>query len=399
MRIAFLDCFSGISGDMLLGALVDAGLSLEALRDELASLPVGGYRLMAQRTTRAGIAATKVDVVLDDAPQPHRRLGDVLDVIGGSRLPEADKDAAARVFRRLAEAEAAVHGTAPEEVQFHEVGAVDAIVDVTGAVVGLRLLGVEALYCSPLAVGSGSARGAHGRIPAPGPATMALLTAVNAPLRDGAGEPQMELVTPTGAAIVAELARFQRPAMSLAGAGTGAGQRDIPGRPNVLRLFLGETDAPEAVRTMLLVETNIDDMPAELFGHVQERLFAAGAADVWFTPIQMKKNRPGVLLSALCRPELEGEVAALILAETSTLGLRVREVRRHEADRDVVRFASSLGPAEVKVKRLPGRPPAAAPEYEICRALAAAHGLPLIEVYRIVAREAEAWLAADGRHQ
>jgi uncharacterized protein (TIGR00299 family) protein len=258
---------------------------------------------------------------------------------------------------------------------------------------------VEAFYCSPLAVGGGSARGAHGRIPAPGPATMALLSAVNAPLRDGTGEPQMELVTPTGAALVAELARFGRPAMTLSGVGTGAGTRDIPGRPNVLRLFLGEMESPAPLRTMLLVETNIDDMPAELFGHVQERLFAAGAADVWFTPIQMKKNRPGVLLSALCRPELEGEVAALILAETSTLGLRVREVRRHEAEREVVRFESSLGPAEVKVKRLPGRPATAAPEYEACRTLAAAHGLPLIEVYRIVAREADAWLTSDGRHQ
>jgi pyridinium-3,5-bisthiocarboxylic acid mononucleotide nickel chelatase len=390
MRVAFLDCFSGISGDMLLGALVDAGVSIDDLRRELSSLPVGGYELAVERVLRAGVAATKVDVVLDGREQPHRRLGDVLAIIGGSRLPAEDKDAASRIFRRLARAEAEVHGVTPDEVHFHEVGAVDAIVDVTGAVAGLRLLGVEALYCSPLAVGGGSARSAHGRIPAPGPATMLLLAGVQAPLRDGTGEPAIELVTPTGAAIVAELADFSRSAMRLTGVGSGAGSRDIPARPNILRLFLGETEAPPSTRTMLLIETNIDDMPGELFGHVQERLLAHGAADAWFTPIQMKKNRPAVMLSVLCRPDLEGEIAGLLLAETSTLGLRVHEVRRHEAEREVLRFTSSLGPVAVKVKRLPGRPPRAAPEYDDCRALAVAHGLPLIEVYTLVAREAEA---------
>jgi pyridinium-3,5-bisthiocarboxylic acid mononucleotide nickel chelatase len=395
MLIAFLDCFSGISGDMLLGAMVDAGLSLEALAGELATLPIAGYRLTAERVVRAGVTATKVDVVLDDQAQPHRRLADVLAVIDGSALPDADKHATGRVFRRLAEAEGRVHGTSPEEVHFHEVGALDAIVDVVGAVVGLRLLGVESLHCSALAVGSGSARTAHGRIPVPGPATALLLADVHAPLRDGADEPAMELVTPTGAAILAELAEFSRPAMTLRAVGAGAGSRDIPGRPNVLRIFLGETPERAPVRTMLLMETNIDDMPAELFGHVQERLLGAGAADAWFTPIQMKKNRPAVMLSVLCHPDLEAEVAALLLAETSTLGLRVQEVRRHEADREVLRFESTLGPAAVKVKRLPGRPPRAAPEYEACRELAAHRGLPLIEVYTTVAREAEALLTGD----
>ncbi|MGD9890691.1 MAG: nickel pincer cofactor biosynthesis protein LarC [Dehalococcoidia bacterium] len=387
MRIAYLDCFSGISGDMLLGALVDAGLSLDALRAELASLPAGGYELAAERVARAGIAATKVDVVLADQEQPHRRLNDVLAIIDGSRLTAPDKDAASRIFRRLAQAEGQVHGLPARDVHFHEVGAIDAIVDITGAVVGLRMLGVEALYCSPLAVGSGSARSAHGRIPAPGPATMLLLAGVGAPLRDGSGEPTMELVTPTGAAIVAELADFSRPAMRLLGVGSGAGTRDIPGRPNILRLFLGDTDGAAQARTMLLVETNIDDMPGEAFGYVQERLLAAGAADVWFTPIQMKKNRPAVLLSALCRPDLESTIVALILSETSTLGMRVQEVRRHEAAREIVRFTSSLGPAAVKVKRLPGHPPRIAPEYDDCRDLALEHGLPIAEVYAIVARE------------
>jgi hypothetical protein len=346
---------------------------------------------------RAGIRATKVDVLLDEAPQPERHLADVLELIEASGLPAADRAAATRVFTRLAQAEAAVHGTSVAEVHFHEVGALDAIVDVLGSIAGLRLLGVEALYCSPLAVGGGSARSAHGRIPAPGPATVALLAAVSAPLRDSTGEPQMELVTPTGAALVSELARFTRPAMRLTGAGAGAGTREIPGRPNILRVLLGEREeepAAPAVRTMTLLETNIDDMPGEIFGHVLERLLAAGAVDAWFVPIQMKKNRPAVQLGALCRPEDEAALARLILAETTTLGLRAYSVRRYEAEREVLRFASSLGPAVVKVKRLPDRPPRAAPEYDACRELAAAHDLPLLTVYERVAREAESLLHA-----
>src|SRR5262245_30450436 len=215
MRIGFLDAFSGISGDMLLGAIVDAGVPLETLAAELAGLDLPGYHLSATPVTRAGIAAAKVDVVLEDAPQPERHLADVLEIVNAARLPDADKRAVARIFTRLAEAEGRVHGSSLQKVHFHEVGAVDAIVDVTGAVVGLRLLGIEALYCSALAVGSGTARSAHGRIPVPGPATAQLLASVNAPLRDGTGEPAMELVTPTGAAIVAELATFTRPAMTL----------------------------------------------------------------------------------------------------------------------------------------------------------------------------------------
>jgi uncharacterized protein (DUF111 family) len=204
----------------------------------------------------------------------------------------------------------------------------------------------------------------------------------------------MELVTPTGAAILTTLGRFERPAMRLLRVGSGAGGRDLPDRPNVLRVWLGETESRDAVRTMLLVETNIDDMPGEFFGYAMERLFAAGAADVWYTPIQMKKDRPALMLSVLCRPELEDAVVATLLRETSTLGVRVREVRRHEAPREQVRFESSLGPAAVKVKRLPGEPPHIAPEYDACRALAAATGLPLAEVYRIVASEARVHVLA-----
>jgi len=385
-RIAYLDCFSGISGDMLLGALVDAGLDIEALRAELAKLPLRGYQVESAQTLRAGLAATKVTVQLEEAAQPHRKLPDVLGVIEGSALPVEDKERASAVFRRLADAEAKVHASEPEAVDFHEVGAVDAIVDVTGAVVGLRLLGIEELYCSALPAGGGSARGAHGVLPVPAPATLALLADARAPLAAGP-DAESELVTPTGAAIVATLARFERPAMTIDRAGYGAGGRDPEDRPNVLRVWLGEALAARSPG-MLLIETNIDDMNPEVYGYVQERLFAAGAADVWFTPIQMKKNRPGVLLSALCAPEREAEVANVLLGETSTLGLRVQQVARHEAQREVVEFESSLGPAAVKVKRLPGRAPAVAPEYEACARIARERGLPLLEVYRLVQDEA-----------
>ena len=385
-RVAYLDCFSGISGDMLLGSLIDAGLPAGDLRSELAKLPVSGYRVDVARTQRAGLAATQVTVVLEEAAQPHRRLPDVLALISGSALPPEDKERGSAVFRRLAEAEGRVHGVEPDAVDFHQVGAVDAIVDVMGAVAGLRLLDVQELYCSPLPAGGGSVTGAHGRLPVPAPATLALLADANAPLAAGP-DPQMELVTPTGAAIVTALARFQRPAMAVRAAGYGAGARDLEGHPNVLRLWLGESLAGRPA-TMLLIETNIDDMNPELYGYAQERLFEAGAADVWFVPIQMKKNRPGVLLSVLCAAEREEAIAAVLLGETSTLGMRVSEVRRHEAERKPFEFESSLGPAAVKVKRLPGRPPTVAPEYEACARLARKRGLPLIEVYRIVQEEA-----------
>jgi len=392
--IAYFDCFSGVSGDMVLGALVDAGLSLDALAGELASLRLDGYELRAERVQRAGLAATRVHVELDGRPQPPRHLDDVLAVIGAAALPEEDRVRGEHVFRTMAEAEAEVHGTDIGSVHFHEVGAVDAIVDVMGAIAGLRLLGVDSCYASSVPSGSGVARSQHGSIPVPAPATLALLARVRAPLSADGGE-RGELVTPTGAALITTLAQFGRPAMSLQRIGYGAGGRDPVERPNVLRVWLGRGEETTG-RRLLQMETNIDDMPAEYFGYVQERLFAAGALDVWFSPIQMKKNRPGTLLSLLCPPACEPELANLVLRETSTLGLRLWEVRRHEAERETLRFPSSLGEAAVKLKRLPGEPAQVAPEYESCRGIALSSGLPLPEVYRLIAREAEAWLQQAG---
>jgi uncharacterized protein (TIGR00299 family) protein len=387
-RIAYLDCFSGVSGDMLLGALVGAGLDFGALRTAVAGLGLEGYELTAEPVLRAGIAATKVTVSLTGPAPPQRRLSDILAIIEGSRLTGPDKEQAAEVFRRLAEAEARVHGVDPEAVHFHEVGAVDAIVDVVGTVAGLRLLGVDTLYCSSLPAGGGFARGAHGVIPVPAPATMELLASVNAPISAPAGEERSELVTPTGAAIVTTLAHFERPAMTLRSVGYGAGGRDPAERPNVLRLWLGDAiERPDA--TMLVIETNLDDTPAEVLGYVQERLFEAGAADVWFLPAQMKKNRPATLVSVICAPEREDAVVSILMRETTTLGVRVHEVRRHELQREIVPFESTLGPARYKVKHLDGAPPRVKPEYEDCRRLALEHNLPLSEVYRILTAEAD----------
>jgi uncharacterized protein (TIGR00299 family) protein len=383
-RLAYLDCFSGVSGDMLLGAIIDCGVSVGDLRGELAKLRLDGYNLSATRVTRSGLAATQAVVEVAGAPAP-RTLGDVLGIIDQSSLPHEDREKAARIFQRLAEAEAKVHGETVEAVHLHDVGAVDAIVDVMGTLAGLRLLDVHEVFASPLPAGAGAVDGPHGKLPVPAPATLELLSRANAPLRpaDGASG---ELVTPTGAAILTIVARFERPAMTLERAGYGAGSREIEGRPNVLRIWLGER-IERGVRQMVLIETNIDDMTGEMLGYARDKLLHAGAADVWFTSIQMKKGRPGVALSVICGEAQEEEIARLLLRETSTLGVRVRPVHRWEAERELLAFESSLGPASVKVKRLAGEPPTIAPEYEACKRLAEATGLPLAEVYRIVQAE------------
>jgi pyridinium-3,5-bisthiocarboxylic acid mononucleotide nickel chelatase len=390
--LAYLDCFSGVSGDMLLGAILDCGVSTDDLQRELAKLRLEGYSFSSRRVTRAGLAATQAVVEVAGAPSA-RALNDVLEVIEESGLPQGEKEKGSRIFQLLAEAEAKVHGETVEIVHLHDVGAVDAIVDVMGTLAGLRLLEVEELFASALPAGSGSTGGPHGTLPVPAPATLELLSRAKAPLRaadSGAGE----LVTPTGAAIVTALAKFGRPEMTLERAGYGAGTREIDGRPNVLRICIGERIAG-ATRPMVLIETNIDDMTGEMLGYARDKLLAVGAADVWFSSIQMKKGRPGVMLSVICGESQEEAVARLLLRETSTLGVRVRPVHRWEAERELLEFESSLGPAAVKVKRLPDEPPRVSPEYEACKLIAEAKGLPLAEVYRVVQAEAEAKIAGS----
>jgi uncharacterized protein (TIGR00299 family) protein len=392
-KVAYLDCNSGASGDMILAALVDAGLPLAALRRELARLPFRGYRLYARRVHRGGLAATQVRVAVSGR-QPARTLADITGILDGSSLPAPDKEKGKAIFRRLVEAEAKAHGTQPAQTHLHEVGAVDAIVDVMGAVAGLRLLGVEEVFASPLALGSGVTRAG---LPLPAPATLALVSTAGAPVQPPRSPDEGELLTPTGAAVITTLARFQRPLMQVEAVGSGAGARDIPGWPNVLRVWLGSVTGAvetEGEPTMLQVETNIDDMNPEIVAYVQERLMAVGAADVWLTPVQMKKGRPGVMLSVLCPHEAEDRVVGFLLRETSTLGVRLQDVRRREAEREIVEFESSLGLAQVKVKLLPDEPARLAPEYEVCRRLAETSGKPLAEVYRIVQADAQAYLAA-----
>jgi len=374
---------------MMLGALVDAGLPLDSLIAELAGLPLAGYRISAQRASRGIITGTQVKVAIESS-DGGRRLDDILGLIGKSSLSEKVKEQSALIFRRLAEAEAKVHCHPVEEVHFHEVGAVDAIVDVVGAAIGLEMLGIGALFSSPLPSGSGTVETAHGIIPVPAPATLELIAASGAPIRPTPRPELGELVTPTGAAIVTTVASFGNPTLSLERIGYGVGSRELATVPNVLPLWIGESLPSEG--QPLLLETNIDDMSPELYGYVMERLFEEGALDVWFTPIQMKKNRPATMLSVLVLSEAEGKVVDAILRETSTLGVRVQRIARHESEREVIPFGSSLGKVMVKVKRFAGARVGLSPEFEDCRRLAREHSLPLQEVYRIVAAEASVQL-------
>jgi uncharacterized protein (TIGR00299 family) protein len=382
LNIAYLDCFAGAGGDMLLGVLIDVGLPLSELTSELCKLPLTGYELRAGKAQCGPLTGTKVTVALDEAQEAeHRSLSQILDIIAASDLPQPVKEQGARIFSRLAEAEAKVHGITVAEVHFHEVGAVDAIVDVMGAVLGFHLLGVEAIFASVLPLGYGTIDTAHGNLPLPAPATLELLAMSGAPVRPEAEAG--ELVTPTAAAIITTLASFHCPPFTVERIGYGVGARHL------LRLWLGQTTEvtpPE----LLLLQTNIDDMNPELYGYVMERLFAQGALDVWFIPIQMKKNRPAVTLCVLASAQAEGALIETILRETSTLGVRVQTVGRRQAEREVVEIETSLGRAAVKLKRLHGSPVAVVPEYEDCRRLALEHRLPLQEVYRIVSSAADA---------
>jgi uncharacterized protein (TIGR00299 family) protein len=398
-KIAYFDCFSGCSGDMMLGALLDAGLDMEALKKGLAGLGIKGYSLNSKKVQRSSIAATKFDVVIDEnLPRQDRSLKDILNMIQSSQLSDRVKKSSSDIFRRLGKIEAGIHGVSMEEVHFHEVGAVDSIIDIIGTVLGLEMLGVDRCYASPLPAGSGSVATEHGRLPVPAPATLQILAEAGAPLSSGnePGRPPGELVTPTGAVLLTALAIFSQPEMNVLKTGYGAGSKDFPNWPNVLRIWLGEQETPETGDELRLLETNIDDMNPQVYGYLMEQIFAAGAADVWFTPIQMKKNRPAVMLSVLTPAHLEAEMMDIIMKETSTLGVRVRPVSRHVAQREAFDIESSLGHAGVKVKRFSGDIVMVAPEYDDCRRIAAERKLPFSEVRRIIEEEARRFLYRNG---
>lgn len=390
MKLAYFDCFSGISGDMVLGALVDAGCPLERLREELAGLRLGGWEIAAEKVWKNGMSATWVRVKAEDQ-QKHRPLSAILEMIEKSGLGPAVRERAAAIFRRLGEAEAKVHDAPLEKIHFHEVGAVDSIVDIVGASIGFAALGIEQFACSPLNVGSGTVKTTHGLLPVPAPATAELLR----------GKPtyssgvERELVTPTGAAIVATLCgEFgAQPRMKSEAIGYGAGTADLPGQPNVVRLLIGEAAGEAAagmVEEIAVIEANLDDMNPQIYGYVQEKALAAGALDVYTTPAQMKKNRPGTLLTVLCRPESVDEMMKLMFAETTTLGARTYRAERRYLPREWVSVGTEFGEVRIKVSRVNGRILHAAPEYEDCRKLAAERDVPLQRVIAAALRAYEA---------
>ena len=396
MRIAYVDARFGAAGDMLLGAALDAGADLKAVREALRTLPIEGWTLDATPVRRAGFAATKADVRVE-TPQPPRTASGIVAMIEAAALPARVRERAVATFELLGEAERAVHGVPEgEDAHLHEVGGVDAIVDVVGTFAALDALGVERIFASGLPAGGGTARAAHGRLPVPAPAVLEMAARTGATLLAAQpNEPASELVTPTAMAILGAVADFERPALRLDRVGLGAGTRDPEGWPNVVRLWIGEAEAHAAgggLRPIALLETNVDDMPGEHLPFLEARLREAGALDVWWTAVQMKKGRPGLQITAVAARADADAVAASMLEHSPTLGVRSTELMRYEAGREVFEFESSLGPAAVKVKRLPGAPPRAAPEYESARVLAERSGLPIAEVYALLTQEALALL-------
>jgi pyridinium-3,5-bisthiocarboxylic acid mononucleotide nickel chelatase len=389
MKAAYFDCFSGISGDMTLGALVDAGCSLDTLRAKLQDLQVPGWELSAEKVWKNGMAATHAKVKAADT-QTHRSLTTILGILEKSSLDERVKERASAIFRKLGEAEATVHDVPLDKIHFHEVGAVDTIVDIVGACIGFEELGFETFACSPLNVGGGTAKMAHGTLPVPAPATARLLM----------GKPtysngvQKELVTPTGAAIVSTLCeKFgPQPAMRISAIGYGAGTIDLESQPNVLRIMVGEVSEKSIEGhggTIRVLEANLDDMNPQIFGYLLEKALGAGALDVFGTPVQMKKSRPGTLITILCKPEDEGRFQQMLFAETTTLGVRSHLVERHALPREVVRVETPFGEVRMKISRSADRIQHAAPEFDDCRKLAEEKNVPLQEVMEQAMRSFE----------
>ena len=389
MKLAYFDCFSGISGDMTLGALVDAGCAVEQVREGLRGLQVPGWELTAEKVWKNGMAATYVNVKTEDQ-STHRSLNVILEILQKSQLAPAVRERAAAIFQKLGEAEARVHDVPLEKIHFHEVGAVDAIVDIVGACIGFEVLGIEKFACSALNVGGGTAKMAHGVLPVPAPATANLLQ----------GKPtysngvQKELVTPTGAAIIATLcdAFGPQPAMSVSAIGYGAGTADLEGQPNVLRIMIGEVAEKTVAgfdEEIAVIEANLDDMNPQIYGYFLERALGAGALDVYTTPVQMKKNRPGTLLTVLCKPQDTNTLMSLIFAETTTFGARTYRAQRRVLPREWVSVATEYGDVRIKVSRVNGRILHVAPEYDDCRKLAVEKNVPLQKVIAEAMRKYE----------
>lgn len=375
MRIGYFDCFSGVSGDMLLGALVDAGLDIKELQKGLMGIKISGYRVSASKVKKEGIEGTKVDVIIEETQQPHRKLKDIEVIIRNSALDGPIKEKALKVFRRLAETEARVHGTDIEDVLFHEVGAIDAIIDITGTILGLHILGIGKFLSSPVNTGSGVFDSSHGMLPIPAPATMEMLKGFPV-YSSGINK---ELATPTGVALLTTLAEgfCPLPAMEVTSVGYGAGTWDIEGSPNLLRFIIGEAEELPERETIILLETNIDDLNPPIYEYLMDRLFGAGALDAYLVPIIMKKGRPGIILSAMVEKETVEKVMGIIFEETGTLGIRIREVERVRVQREIKEVDTAWGRIRVKVASKNGQVIGVSPEYEDCKKIAEEKGIPL----------------------
>jgi pyridinium-3,5-bisthiocarboxylic acid mononucleotide nickel chelatase len=390
MKLAYFDCFSGISGDMTLGALVDAGCSLELLRSGLQGLQISGWTISSEKVWKNGMAATFVRVATEDQTK-HRSLSAILEMFEKSHLSKSVQKNAAAIFRKLGEAEASVHDVPLEKIHFHEVGAVDAIVDIAGACIAFDALGIEKFACSPLNVGGGTAKMAHGVLPVPAPATAKLLQ----------GKPtysngvQRELVTPTGAAIVSTLCDTfgPQPQMTVSAIGYGAGSIELEGQPNVVRIMIGEA-ADKVIagfdEEISVIEANLDDMNPQIYGYFLEKALAAGALDVYTTPVQMKKNRPGTLLTLLCKPQDTNSLMSLVFAETTTFGARTYRAQRRTLPRESVNVHTQFGDVRVKLSRVNGRILHVAPEFDDCRKLAVEKNVPLQRVFNEAMRSYDA---------
>lgn len=378
-RIAYFDCFSGVSGDMILGALIDAGLDLHQLNEELKKLKMGGYTLNAKKTTRQGISGTRFSVDADD-DHVERHLKDIEKILDHSDLSDDIKDRSKAIFRELADVEAKIHNCSPGEIHFHEIGAMDSIIDTVGSLLGLKLLGIEAVYASRIPVGAGFVECDHGTLPLPAPAALELLKGI--PIV--ASSMEKEIVTPTGIAILKNVAKSfgVMPEMKVGCIGYGAGSREMK-IPNLLRVWIGDSEENQEYEEdeVILIETNIDDMNPEFLGYTSEKLLDRGALDVFMTPIFMKKNRPGTLLSVLISPDTLDEMLSIIFAETTSLGIRIHRLDRKKLPREILTVDTTFGCVRVKVSRVGQEIKNISPEYEDCKEIAATQGIPLRNVY------------------
>jgi uncharacterized protein (TIGR00299 family) protein len=395
MKIAYFDCFSGISGDMTLGAFLDLGLDLDTLTGHLAKMKLGGYKLAVSREKRGAISGTRLHIQVEKGKQPHRSMAQIREMIGESRLPGMVKQTSLAILERLARVEGNLHQQSPEDVHFHEIGAIDSIVDMVGACIGLHLLDIEKVVASPLPLGRGFVRCQHGTLPIPAPATLALLEST--PVYDS-GQ-QREMVTPTGAAILTTICSDYGgfPEMSIERVGYGVGLHPEDHPPNLLRVVLGKAGGESLKEKLLMVETSIDDMNPEFYGHLMEQLLDAGGLDVNILPAQMKKNRPGQLLLVLIPEGLRETILQILFSETTTFGVRMHEVERYSLPRHTIRVQTPFGNLPVKVATDSLGNHVYAPEYDDCQRAARKHQVPLRQVYEEAVFRAKERLSKDER--